>query len=96
MDARKKKKAGESQRKSEKEKEITRRMRAGENRSDVGSELESKDPTKVGDDMIFSEEEESQDLSTPRWCPNWYASFSLLCVLFPLAFLLFNFESLIL
>ena len=42
--------------------EITRRVRAGENRSDVESELESEDPTEVGDDMIFSEEEESQEV----------------------------------
>ena len=53
MDARKKKKAEEAQRKHEKEKEITRRVQAGENRSDVESELESEDPTEVGDDMIF-------------------------------------------
>ena len=58
-DARKKKKAEEAQRKHEKEKEITRRVRAGENRSDVESELKSEDPTEVEDDMIFSEEEES-------------------------------------
>ena len=32
-------------------------MKAGENKSDVESELESEDPTEV-DDMIFSEEEE--------------------------------------
>ena len=34
-------------------------MRARENRSNVESELESEDPKGVGDDMIFSEEEES-------------------------------------
>ena len=33
-------------------------MRARENMSDV----ESEDPTKVGNDMIFSEEEESQEV----------------------------------
>ena len=36
-------------------------MKAGENRSDVLSELESEDPTYV-DDMIFSEEEESREV----------------------------------
>jgi len=61
-DARKKKKAEEARQKHEKEKEITRRVRADENRSDIESELESEDPTEVGDDMIFSEEEESQEV----------------------------------
>jgi len=37
-------------------------MWAGENRSDVESELESEDPIEVGDDMIFSEEEESREV----------------------------------
>ena len=41
MDARKKKKAKEARWKHEKEKEITRRVRVGENRSDVKSELKS-------------------------------------------------------
>ena len=36
-------------------------MKAKENKSDVESELESEDPTQV-DDMIFSEEEESQEV----------------------------------
>ena len=47
-----------ARRRYEKEKEIARRVRARENRSDVESELESEDPTEV-DDMVFSEEEES-------------------------------------
>ena len=47
-----------AQRKYKKEKEIARRVKAGENKSDVESELKSEDPTDV-DDMIFSEEEES-------------------------------------
>ena len=34
-------------------------MRARENRSDVELELESEDPTEVGDDMIFFEAEEN-------------------------------------
>ena len=37
-------------------------MRARENRSDVESELKLEDPTEVGDDMIFSEEEESREV----------------------------------
>ena len=37
-------------------------MKAGENRSDVESELKSEDPIEVGDDMIFSEEEQSQEV----------------------------------
>ena len=59
-DAKKKKKKAEvARQKYEKENEIARRVKAGENRSDVESQLESEDPTEVGDDMIFSEEEES-------------------------------------
>ena len=45
MDAKKKKKAEEARRKYEKEKEIARRVKAEENRSDVESKLESEDPT---------------------------------------------------
>lgn len=37
-------------------------MWARENRSNVKSELESEDSTEVGDDMIFSEEEESREV----------------------------------
>ena len=37
-------------------------MRAGERRSDVESELTSDDPTDV-DDMVFSDEEESQEVT---------------------------------
>ena len=47
MDDKKKKKAEEPQWKHEKEKEIAQRVWAGENRSDVESELESEDPTEV-------------------------------------------------
>ena len=39
-------------------------MKAGENRSDVESELESEDPIEVGDDMIFSEDKESREVIT--------------------------------
>ena len=44
-------------------------MRAGENSSDV----ESEDPTELGDDMIFSEEEESREVivtSVERYDPT--------------------------
>ena len=53
-DAKKKKKAEVARWKYEKEKEIVRRVKTEENRSDIKSELESEDPTEVGDDMIFS------------------------------------------
>jgi len=36
-------------------------VKAGENKSDVKSKLESKDPTDV-DDMVFSKEEESPEV----------------------------------
>jgi len=61
MDARKKKKAEGARRKHEKEKEVAGRVKAGERRSDIESELESEDPTQV-DDMVFSEEEESWEV----------------------------------
>jgi len=57
VDASKKKRTKEVRRKQEKEQEIARRVKAGERRSDVESEA----PTEV-DDMIFSEEEESQEV----------------------------------
>ena len=47
--------------KYKKEEEITRCVKAGENRSDVESELELEDPTEV-DDMVFSKEEEIQEV----------------------------------
>ena len=50
-----------AQQKYKKEKEIARCVKAEENRSEVESELESEDPTYV-DDMVFSEEEESQEV----------------------------------
>ena len=37
-------------------------MWAGENRSDIESELESEDPIEVGDDVIFSKEEEGREV----------------------------------
>ena len=59
-DTQKKKRTKEVQRKEEK-KEVARRVRAGECRSDVESELSSDDPTDL-DDMVFSDEEESQEV----------------------------------
>ena len=59
VDARRKKRTREVRRKQEKEQEIAPRMKDGEHRSDVESELASEDPTDV-DDMVFSEEEESR------------------------------------
>ena len=50
-----------AQRKYKKEKEIARHVKAGENKSDVEFELKSEDPIDV-DDMVFSEEEESQEV----------------------------------
>ena len=47
--------------KYKKEKEVARRMKVGERKSDVEAELESEDPTDV-DDMVFSEEEGSQEV----------------------------------
>ena len=41
---------------------IARCVRARENKSDVESELESEDPTKMGDDVISSEDEEGQEV----------------------------------
>ena len=60
-DARKKKTTREVQRKQEKEKEVVRCVRAEEHRSDVESELTSDDPTDL-DDMVFSDEEENQEV----------------------------------
>ena len=59
-DARKKKRTQEVQWKEEKKKKVTRCVRAGERRSDVELELASDDPMDV-DDMVFSDEEESQE-----------------------------------
>ena len=60
-DAWKKKRTQEVQRKEEKKKEVARRVRAGERASDIESELMSDDPTDL-DDMVFSDEEESQEV----------------------------------
>ena len=43
-------------------------MWAGENRSDVELELESKDPTKVEGGMFFSEEESREVVATSAEC----------------------------
>ena len=37
--------------------EIARHVWAGENKSNIESELESEDPTEMGDDVISSEDE---------------------------------------
>ena len=54
---RKKKRAEKAQKKHQKEQHITRHVWARESRSDVEAELESKDPTEMGDDVISSEDE---------------------------------------
>ena len=60
-DTRKKKKAEVAHQKYKKEKEVARRVKAGERKSDVESKLESEDPMDV-DDMVFSKEEESREV----------------------------------
>jgi len=55
--AKKKKRAEKAQRRQEKEKEIARWVRAGENRSNVEAELESEEPMEMGGDTGSSEEE---------------------------------------
>ena len=60
-DARRKKRTREVRWKQEKEQEIARRVKAGERRSDVESELELGDPIDV-DDMVFFEKEESREV----------------------------------
>ena len=59
-DARKKKKAEVAHRKYKKE-EVAWRVKAGERKSDVESELKLEVPMDV-DDMVFSEEEESWEV----------------------------------
>jgi len=61
VDARKKKKVEVAHRKYKKEKEVAQCMKDGERKRDVESKLELEDPTDV-DDMVFSEEEESQEV----------------------------------
>ena len=58
----KKKRAEKARKKHEKEMEIAQRVRAKENRSDIESELESEDPTEMGDDMISSEDERGEEV----------------------------------
>ena len=60
-DAQKKKRTQEVQWKEERKKEVARRVKAGECRSDVESELTSDDPTDL-DDMVFSDEEEGWEV----------------------------------
>ena len=54
--AKKKKRAEKAQRRHEKEKEITQRVLARENRSDMEMELESEEPTKMGGDVSSSKD----------------------------------------
>ena len=62
VDAKKKKRAEEAQRWHEKEKEIARRVRAGENRSDVEAELELEEPMEMGGYASSSEDEGGRDV----------------------------------
>ena len=62
MDAKKKKRAEKAQRKHGKEMEITQRVRASENQSDVEAKLESEDPTEVGGDASSFEDEGSRSI----------------------------------
>ena len=55
--AKKKKKTEKAQRSFDKEKAINRRVRGGESQSDMEEELESDDPTELGDDAGFSKDE---------------------------------------
>ena len=58
----KKKRAEKAQRKHGKEMEITQRVRASENQSDVEAKLESEDPTEVGGDASSFEDEGSRSI----------------------------------
>ena len=55
--AKKKNRTEKAQRRFEKEKEIGRRVQAGESRSDMEAELELEDPTEMGGDASTSEDE---------------------------------------
>jgi len=56
--AKKKKKVKKARRRFDKEKEITQRVRGGKSQSDMEAELESEEPTEMGDDTSASEDEE--------------------------------------
>ena len=64
MNARKKKKTKEAWWKHEKEMEITRRVRARENKSGVALELKLEDPIEVGDDASSSKNERAREVLT--------------------------------
>jgi hypothetical protein len=55
MVVKKKKRAKKARKKHGKEMEIARRVRAGENQSDVEAELESEEPTKLGGEVSTSQ-----------------------------------------
>ena len=57
VDAKKKKRAEKARRRHEKETDIARRVRAGENRSDMEAELESEEPMEMGGDTSTSKDE---------------------------------------
>ena len=52
----KKKRAEKAWRRHEKEKEIARPVRAGENQSDMEAKVESEEPTEMGGDASTSED----------------------------------------
>ena len=56
-DRKKKKRTKKAQRLHQKEKEIARRVRGDENRSDVEAELESEEPTEMGGDASTSKDD---------------------------------------
>ena len=60
----KKKRAEKARRKHGKEMEIARRVRAGENQSDIEVELESEEPTELGGYASIFEDEGSQSIIT--------------------------------
>ena len=63
-DAKKKKRAEKARRRHENEKEIARRVWAGENRSDVEAELESEEPMEMGGDASTSNDEGDRGVIT--------------------------------
>ena len=58
----KKKKIEKAWRRFDKEKEINQRVRGGKRRSDVEAELESVEPTEMGDDVSSLEDEEDRGI----------------------------------
>ena len=56
-DGRKKKIVEKAQWRHQTEQDISRPVRAGENKSNIEAEVELDDPTEMGDDVISSEDE---------------------------------------